>query len=84
MARDADRPLELGDQHVEHRVLERAGEMRTIAFEIVARAHGPQHGGLETGEGELESLVSHRTRKREARGITLGREPLDRRAARIP
>ena len=83
MARGADRPLELRDQHVEHRVLEGTGEMGTVAFEIVAGAHGPQHRGLETGEGELESLVPHRTRKREARRITLGREPLDRRAARI-
>ena len=58
--------------------------MGTVAVQVVARAHSPQHRGLETGERELEALVPHRTRKRETGRIALGREPLDRRAARIP
>src|SRR3989449_6015137 len=68
---------------VEHRVLEGTGEMRPVAVQIVARPHGAQHRSLQTRERELVALVPHRARKREATGIALAREPLDRGAARI-
>src|ERR1043166_1050241 len=57
--------------------------MRPVAVEIIARPHGAQHGGLQTRERELVALVPHRPGKREATGIALAREPLDRGAARI-
>jgi len=50
MAGGSDRPLQFRHEHVEHRVLEGAGEMRPVAFHVVARPHGAQHRGLQAGE----------------------------------
>ena len=58
--------------------LEGAGEVRPVAFEIVARPHGAEHGGLQPGKRKLEALVQHRAGEGKASGIALGCEPLDR------
>src|SRR5204862_8243184 len=79
----ADGPIELGDQHVQHRILKRASEMRPIALEIVRRAHRVQHRGLQPGERKLEAFTNHRAGKGEPRRIALTRESLDGGAARV-
>jgi len=72
-----NRTLQLGHQHVQHGVLKRAGQVRAVALQIIACAHGVEYRGLETGKRELEPLVPHGTREREARRISPGRQPLD-------
>src|ERR1043166_3512744 len=52
---EIDRALELRDEHLEHRVLKAARDMRPVALDIVRGAHGVEDGGLEAGKRELES-----------------------------
>jgi len=49
-ARGAHRALQLRDQHVEHGVLKGAREMRPVAVQVVAGAHGVEHRRLQSRE----------------------------------
>src|ERR1041385_6543340 len=80
---EIDRALELRDEHLEHRVLKAARDMRPVALDVVRGAHGVEDGGLEAGKRELESLGNHRPRECKAGRIAIARDTLDLRAARI-
>src|SRR5450759_2089387 len=72
------------DQSSDQRILERAGQVRLVVFDVLRRAHGVEHGGLEAAEREGVIIVvlwqrvlsHHRAREMEALWISLARKLL--------
>src|SRR5438552_2148157 len=67
--------LQFGDEHVDYGILESTRQRPAIAIQVVGRAHRMQHRGLQSGEGKLESVMDHGTRKVEAGRVAFGARP---------